>query len=61
MMPKNFIRADGYGITAACRNYLEPLIAGEAYPPYANGIPTYLRVPKKFVKRKLAEYSIADK
>lgn len=61
MMPKHFIRADGYGITAACRNYLEPLIAGEAYPAYANGIPTYLRVPKKFVRRKLAEYAILDK
>lgn len=60
MMPKNFIRADGYGITAACRNYLEPLIAGEVYPPYENGIPTYLRVPKKFVKRRLPEYTIAD-
>jgi 6-phosphofructokinase 1 len=61
MMPKNFIRSDGYGITQACRNYLEPLIAGEAYPPYANGLPTYLRVPKKFVKRKLSEYRITDK
>ncbi|MBK6437006.1 MAG: hypothetical protein IPF83_14945 [Rhodanobacteraceae bacterium] len=60
-MPKNFIRSDGYGITAACRNYLQPLIAGEAYPPYTNGIPAYLRVPKKFVKRKLAEYVITDK
>ena len=61
MMPKSFIRADGYGITAACRKYLEPLIAGEAYPPYENGVPAYLRVPKKFVKRKLPEYRISDK
>ena len=62
MMPTNFIRADGYGITAACRKYLEPLIAGEAYPRYgANGMPEYLRVPKKFVKRKLPEYKISDK
>ncbi|MBI2397022.1 MAG: 6-phosphofructokinase [Xanthomonadales bacterium] len=61
MMPKNFIRADGYGITKACRNYLEPLIAGEACPPYARGIPSYLRVPRKFIKRKLAEYVVADK
>jgi 6-phosphofructokinase 1 len=41
-MPANFIRKDGYGITAACRQYLEPLIQGEAPPPYAkNGLPRY--------------------
>ena len=33
-MPEEFIREDGFGITAAARRYLEPLIAGEAYPPY---------------------------
>ena len=37
-------RADGFGITAACRRYLEPLIAGEAYPPYQNGLPDYVRI-----------------
>ncbi|MES2859617.1 MAG: 6-phosphofructokinase [Pseudomonadota bacterium] len=42
-MPKGFIRADGYGITAAARRYLAPLIQGEAYPPYGDdGLPTYL-------------------
>ena len=42
-MPAEFIRADGYGITDACRAYLEPLIQGEAPPPYgANGLPDYL-------------------
>jgi 6-phosphofructokinase 1 len=51
-MPKTFISRDGYGITAACRRYLAPLIAGEDYPPYKNGVPDYrplknMRVPKK--------------
>jgi ATP-dependent phosphofructokinase / diphosphate-dependent phosphofructokinase len=51
-MPKNFITMDGFGITAACRRYLSPLIMGEDYPPYKNGVPIYrqlknLRVPKK--------------
>ena len=41
MMPKKFISSDGFGITAACRRYLEPLIKGEAYPPYKNGLPVY--------------------
>jgi 6-phosphofructokinase 1 len=51
-MPKTFISRDGYGITAACRRYLAPLIAGEDYPPYKNGVPDYrplknARAPKK--------------
>jgi len=42
-MPAGFIRKDGYGITAAARRYLSPLIQGEAYPPYgADGLPAYL-------------------
>ncbi len=41
MMPKRFIRGDGFGVTAACRRYLEPLIRGEDYPPYRNGVPNY--------------------
>jgi 6-phosphofructokinase 1 len=53
-VPRNFITADGYGITAACRRYLEPLIAGEDYPPYENGVPRYARIRGKAVKRKLS-------
>ena len=42
-MPKGFIRKDGYGITAAARRYLQPLIAGEAFPPFGrNGLPDYV-------------------
>jgi len=42
-MPASFIRKDGYGITAAARRYLSPLIQGEAYPPYgADGLPLFL-------------------
>jgi 6-phosphofructokinase len=61
-LPKNFIRKDGYGITDAARRYLEPLIRGEAYPPYAkNGLPKYARLKKVLVAKKLPEYQIADK
>jgi 6-phosphofructokinase 1 len=52
-VPRNFITEDGFGITAACRRYLEPLIAGEDYPPYAGGLPRYLRLKGKPVRRKL--------
>jgi 6-phosphofructokinase 1 len=52
-VPRNFITADGFGITAACRRYLEPLIAGEDYPPYENGVPKYVRIRGKAVKKKL--------
>ncbi|MFM1886919.1 MAG: hypothetical protein RL026_2076 [Pseudomonadota bacterium] len=52
-VPRHFITADGFGITAACRRYLEPLIAGEAYPPYKDGLPDYVRIKGKSVRRKL--------
>jgi ATP-dependent phosphofructokinase / diphosphate-dependent phosphofructokinase len=44
MMPKGFISRDGFGVTAACRRYLEPLIKGEDYPPYRNGLPRYAKL-----------------
>ena len=44
-MPPEFIRDDGFGITPAARRYLQPLIRGEAYPPYARtGLPKYLEL-----------------
>jgi 6-phosphofructokinase 1 len=53
MMPRNFITGDGFGITQACRDYLTPLIAGEDYPPYKNGMPQYARLKNELVARKL--------
>ncbi len=41
MMPREFITDDGFGITEACRRYLSPLIQGEDYPPYEDGLPQY--------------------
>ncbi len=43
-MPKEYISDDGMGITDACRRYLSPLIQGEAYPTYINGLPDYVRL-----------------
>ncbi|MBC6961358.1 MAG: 6-phosphofructokinase, partial [Nitrosomonas sp.] len=42
MMPADFISEDGFGITGKCREYLSPLIEGEDYPPYKNGLPDYV-------------------
>ena len=42
MLPARFITKDGFGITEAARRYLQPLIRGEDYPPYVNGLPKYV-------------------
>ena len=57
MMPRRFISTDGFGITAAARRYLEPLIRGEDYPPYArDGLPKYVRLKNLLVPKKLAPF-----
>ncbi len=53
-MPKKYISKDGFGITTACRNYLSPLIRGEDYPPYKNGLPQYTRLKKVLAPKKLS-------
>jgi 6-phosphofructokinase len=52
-VPREYITADGFGITAACRRYLEPLIAGEDYPPYRDGLPDYVHIKGVPVRRRL--------
>lgn len=52
-MPADFISEDGFGITEACRRYLSPLIQGEAYPHYNNGLPVYVRLKNQLVEQKL--------
>src|SRR5512134_2266870 len=53
-MPRDFISADGLGITEKCRRYLSPLIQGEDYPKYKNGLPQYVRLKNVAVPKKLA-------
>ncbi|MEM9403191.1 MAG: 6-phosphofructokinase [Pseudomonadota bacterium] len=55
MMPKKFITKDGFGITEACRRYLAPLIKGEDYPPYINGLPKVAKLKDVSVKPKLGD------
>jgi len=60
MMPKRYISKDGFGITAACRRYLEPLIQGEDFPPYKDGLPVYTELKNIPVKKKLkTEFKIS--
>jgi 6-phosphofructokinase len=55
MMPLEYISEDGFGITAACREYLQPLIFGEDYPPYQDGLPKYVVLKNIGVPKKLGD------
>ena len=52
-MPRDFITPDGYGITPLCRRYLKPLIAGEDYPPFHEGLPQYIKLKNLAEPKKL--------
>ena len=54
LLPPEFISANGFGITAPARRYLAPLIVGEAYPPFKNGLPDYVRLQNISAPKKLA-------
>jgi len=59
MMPRNYITADGFGITPVARRYLEPLIRGESYPPYdRHGLPRYVRLKKVLLKKVLPGFEV---
>jgi ATP-dependent phosphofructokinase / diphosphate-dependent phosphofructokinase len=59
-MPREYITDDGFGITQACRNYLLPLIQGEDYPPYQQGLPMYVRLKNLPVEKKLSLFEMAS-
>ena len=54
LLPPDFISPDGFGITEAARRYLAPLIIGESYPPFKNGLPDYVKLQNAVVPKKLA-------
>jgi 6-phosphofructokinase 1 len=58
MMPKNFITADGFGITEKCRQYLAPLMKGEDYPAYKDGLPQYVTLKNVAVPKKLSKFDL---
>jgi ATP-dependent phosphofructokinase / diphosphate-dependent phosphofructokinase len=53
LLPPDFISDDGFGITDAARRYLAPLIVGEAYPPFKNGLPDYVKLQNVAAPKKL--------
>ena len=57
-LPRDFITDDGYDITAKCRQYLAPLIQGEDYPPFKNGLPEYVTLKNAAVARKLPGFKL---
>jgi len=58
MMPTNYISEDGFSITDECREYLLPLIEGENYPPYINGLPDYVVLKNSKVDKKLPPFEL---
>ena len=57
-MPKHFISVDGFGITQACKNYLSPLIQGEAWAPFQDGVILTASLKNKLVKKKLKKFQV---
>ncbi len=57
-MPAEFITEDGFGITEACRAYLTPLIEGEDYPPFRDGLPDYVRLKNVAVAPRCGKFEI---
>jgi len=57
-MPRNFITSDGFGITEPCKRYLKPLIQGEDYPKYKDGVPVYATLKNVAVPKKLPAFEL---
>ncbi|HBP16048.1 MAG TPA: diphosphate--fructose-6-phosphate 1-phosphotransferase [Gammaproteobacteria bacterium] len=57
-MPKSYISRDGFGITARARRYLAPLIRGEDYPKYKQGLPQYTRLKAQLIAKKLPTFAV---
>ncbi|MFT7133396.1 MAG: 6-phosphofructokinase [Cyclobacteriaceae bacterium] len=57
-MPRGYITRDGFGITDSARDYLAPLIKGEDYPPFKNGLPDYVQLKGQLVAKKLPRFKV---
>ena len=55
-MPRSYISKDGFHITEKAKRYFAPLIKGEDYPPYKNGLPQYARLKNILAKKKLESW-----
>lgn len=52
-LPRDFITEDGFGITKKCVEYMKPLIQGEDFPPFKDGMPDYPEMKLVMVPKKL--------
>ena len=52
-LPKSFISKDGFDVTSKAIKYLQPLILGEAFPNFKDGIPTSAKLKLIEVTKKL--------
>ncbi|MCW4148082.1 6-phosphofructokinase [Halomonas sp. 18H] len=57
-MPRDFISEEGFDITDTCRDYLSPLIQGEDFPPFENGLPKVAKLKLAKVERKLPVFTL---
>ncbi|SES28776.1 pyrophosphate-dependent phosphofructokinase [Vreelandella subterranea] len=57
-MPRDFISEEGFDITDTCRDYLSPLIQGEDFPPFENGLPKMAKLKLAKVERKLPVFTL---
>ncbi len=55
-LPKAFITKDGFDVNTKAIKYLQPLIQGEAYPKFYNGIPKIRQLKLIEVKKKLPKW-----
>ena len=58
MLPRNFIKSNGYEISKSCRSYITDLTQGEDYPSYANGFPRYANLNCKTIRKKLKKFNL---
>ena len=58
-MPKSYISENGFGITQKVRDYLLPLINGEDYPPFKNGIPAYSVLQNKLIAKRCRQWTLS--
>jgi len=56
MMPRDYISRDGFHITDKARAYFAPLITGEDFPPFKQGLPQYARLKRVLEKKKLKKW-----
>ena len=56
-MPRDYISKDGFHITEKARNYFTPLVKGEDYPPYKNGLPQYAKLKNILARKKLKPWT----